>query len=163
MTGTVLQVNASLGGIPKTPMAEAVLTAEGVQGDRHAHPQYHGGPQQAVLVIASEALGELNTAGFVLVPGALGENITTTGLDRKAWRSGQRWRIGQSAVIEFTKLREPCRTLSRFGPGIQKAVYDAQAQDGDPESRHWGIGGFYAAVIEPGVVRAGDAIELHIE
>ena len=106
-------------------------------------------------VIASEALGELNTAGFVLVPGALGENITTTGLDRKAWRSGQRWRIGQSAVIEFTKLREPCRTLSRFGPGIQKAVYDAQAQDGDPESRHWGIGGFYAAVIEPGVVRAG--------
>jgi len=29
---------------------------------------------------------------------------------------------------------------------------------GDPESPLWGLSGFYASVVEPGTVRAGDAV-----
>jgi MOSC domain-containing protein YiiM len=31
-------------------------------------------------------------------------------------------------------------------------------QAGDPGSQRWGLSGFYASVIQPGAVRAGDAI-----
>ena len=160
MTGTVLQVNVSPGGIPKVPVEQALVTGSGVEGDSHAHPQYHGGPKQVVLMLASEVLTELTGEGFALLPGSLGENVTTKGLDPRAWRAGQRWRIGDQLVIELTKLREPCKTLSRYGRGIQKMVYDARAASGDVTSPHWAMGGFYAAVIVPGVIRKGDTVTL---
>src|SRR5882724_12067454 len=159
MTGSVVQVSTSRGGVPKLAIEEGVITPLGIEGDSHAHPHIHGGPLQAVLVISAEGIDDLATLGFPLGYGSLGENITTRGLDRRFWRTGQRWRVG-SAVIEFTKLRRPCDTLSVYGPGIQKAVYDAQVQAGDSLSPRWAMGGFYASVIQPGVVRPGDPISL---
>lgn len=159
MTGSVVQISTSRGGVPKLPMPEAVITPLGLEGDVHAHPQIHGGPRQAVLVISAEGVDDLVTLGFPLSYGSLGENITTRGLDRRFWRAGQRWCVG-SAVIEFTKLRQPCDTLSVYGPGIQCAVFDARVKAGDALSPRWGLGGFYASVVQPGVVREGDPITL---
>ena len=45
MTGSVLQLNISPGGIPKRPIPEAIVTVEGVRGDHWAHPDIHGGPK----------------------------------------------------------------------------------------------------------------------
>jgi MOSC domain-containing protein YiiM len=106
-----------------------------------------------------EGLDELIALGFPLYPGAVGENLTARGVDRRAMRIGQRYRAGAS-VIELTKIRVPCSTLNVYGSGIQAAMYDAQAQSGDPSSPTWGLSGFYAAVVEPGLVRAGDPIVL---
>jgi MOSC domain-containing protein YiiM len=159
MTGTVLQVSISRGGVPKRAIPEGDVTPLGIAGDGYNHPEIHGGPHQAVLLISSEAIAELNALGYSLNPGALGENITTVGVDRKQWRAGQRWRIGQ-AVLEFTKLREPCHQLNVYGEGIQKAVYDAQVKVGDPSSPRWALAGFYASVVQPGIVRPGDPVLL---
>ena len=157
--GSILQIGASRGGVPKRAVAEAVVTESGIQGDEHAHPEFHGGPRQALLVIAVEGIEELKQAGFALFPGALGENITTAGLDPRAWRIGQRWRLGPEVVVEFTKIRIPCKTLNRYGAGaIQKAIYDEVVRAGDPSSRHWGLSGFYARVVNGGTIRAGDRI-----
>jgi len=112
-----------------------------------------------VLLISSEAIAELNALGYSLYPGALGENITTLGVDRAQWRAGQRWRVGQS-IVELTKIRAPCETLSVYGAGIQKAVYDPQVKAGDPSSPRWAMGGFYASVVQPGIVRPGDPVLL---
>ena len=62
------------------------------------------------------------------------------------------------AEIELTQIRTPCATLDVYGSGIQAAIYDARVQAGDPESPRWGLSGFYASVVQPGTVRAGDAI-----
>ena len=159
MTGSVVQVSTSRGGVPKLPIEEGVITPLGIHGDVQAHPSIHGGTQQALLVISAEGVDDLATLGFPITYGSLGENITTRGLDRRFWRVGQRWRVG-SAVIEFTKLRQPCDQLSVYGPGIQKAVFDAQVKAGDSLSPRWALGGFYASVVQPGVVRAGDPIAL---
>jgi MOSC domain-containing protein YiiM len=159
MTGTVLQVSISRGGVPKRAIAEGDVTPLGIAGDGYANPQIHGGPRQAVLLLASEAIDELTTLGYPLYPGALGENITTLGVDRTLWRAGQRWRVGQ-AIVELTKPRAPCDTLSVYGVGIQKAVYDAQVKAGDPSSPRWALAGFYASVVQPGIVRPGDPISL---
>ena len=44
--------------------------------------------------------------------------------------------------------------------GIQKAVYDAQVKAGDPSSPRWALAGFYASVVQTGIVRRGDPISL---
>ena len=159
LRGSVVQVSISRGGVPKLAIAEGEIGPRGIVGDGWAHPQIHGGPRQSVLLISSEAISELTELGYPLYPGALGENITTAGLDRKQWRAGQRWRVG-TAIIELTKVRAPCETLSVYGAGIQKAVYDPQVKAGDPSSPKWALGGFYASVIQPGLVRPGDLVSL---
>jgi MOSC domain-containing protein YiiM len=158
MKGSVQHINISKGNVPKIPIAEAQITPLGIEGDLHAHPEIHGGPRQALLLITAEGIEELTRAGFALYPGALGENITTQGLDRRAWRLGQRWGIGPEVIVEFTKIRGPCRTIQVYGPEIQTAIYDAEVKAGDPSSPRWGLSGFYARVVRPGAIRCGDAI-----
>src|SRR5450755_763216 len=112
MTGSILQVSVSQGGVPKHAIPAGILTPAGLDGDSHAHPGIHGGPKQAVLLITAEGIEELAAHGYPLVYGSLGENLTTRGIARREWRAGQRWRIGAEVVIEITKRRAPCQTLS---------------------------------------------------
>jgi MOSC domain-containing protein YiiM len=156
VTGTILQVNVGPGGIPKLAIPSGELTAAGILGDAWRYP-FHGGPRQAVLLITIEGIEELVAQGFPLYAGALGENLTTRGLDRRALRLGQRLQVG-GAAIELTKMRIPCATLNPYGTGIQAAMYDARVKDGDAESPRWGLSGFYASIVEPGTVRPGDAV-----
>lgn len=159
MQGSVVQISWSKGGIPKLPVAETFVSTRGVDGDDWAHPRFHGGPKQALLLISTESLDELRLLGFDLFPGALGENLTVRGIDRRLWRSGQRYRAGR-VLLELTKLRQPCKTLNPYGSGIQAALYDKQCKAGQPASPVWARGGFYASVVEPGPLRTGDIIAL---
>ena len=156
MTGAVVQVSVSHGGIPKLAIPSAALTEHGVAGDAWRYP-FHGGRRQAILLITIEGINELISQGFRLFPGALGENLTTRGLDRRELRIGQRFLAGQ-AGITLTQIRGPCATLDVYGSGIQAAIYDVRVQAGDPTSRRWGLSGFYASVVQSGTVRAGDTI-----
>jgi MOSC domain-containing protein YiiM len=151
----VVQLNVSRGGLPKRSVAEVEVTASGLAGDGFNHPHIHGRPHQALLLITSEGIDELTAQGFPLFYGALGENITTGGLDRRGLRSGQRYRIGD-VIVELTEVRGPCSSLNVYGPGIQQAIYEA----GDQTSPRWGLSGFYAAVLQPGLIRPGDPIQL---
>ncbi len=156
MTGTVVQVSVSQGGIPKLAIRSAELTERGIVGDRCRY-LFHGGKRQAILLVTLEGINELISQGFPLFTGALGENLTTRGLDRRELRIGQRFEVGE-AEIELTRIRTPCATLDVYGSGIQAASYDARVQAGDAGSERWGLSGFYAAVIRPGFVRPGDAV-----
>jgi len=152
--GLVLQINLSPGGLPKRPVAEALLTPLGFEGDGHAHPDVHGGPAKALLLGTSEGIDDWIALGFPLFYGALGENLTTRGLDGRDLRSGMRFRVGQ-AVIELSKPRTPCVTLDVYGPALRGMIPGKDAEPSDPG---WAMGGFYASVVEPGWVRAGDII-----
>jgi MOSC domain-containing protein YiiM len=152
-------LNISKGGIPKLPIAEASVTALGIEGDCHAHPEIHGGLRKALLWICEEAVEELKALGYPLYAGALGENLTTRGVERRSLRIGQRWRAG-GVVMELTKVREPCQTIQVYGPNIGAAVYDQNVKSGDWSSPRWGLGGFYASVVQPGFIRTGDSLEL---
>jgi MOSC domain-containing protein YiiM len=154
--GTVVQVSVSRGGVPKLAIPSAELSEGGIVGDAWRYP-FHGGRRQAILLITIEGIDELIAQGFSLFPGALGENLTTRGLNRRELRLGQRLRIGQ-AEIELTRLRAPCATLNAYGSGIQAAMYDALALAGDPATPRWGLSGFYASVTQIGHVQVGDTI-----
>ena len=156
MRGRILQLNISPGGMPKHAIDQGEITPQGLAGDIQRNRKYHGGPDQALLLITQEAIEEIKTLGWPVYPGALGENLTVTGFDRRQLRVGQRLRAGQ-AIVEITKLRQPCRHLDVYGPGIQAAVYSKQAAPGQGP---WGLAGFYCRVLHPGPVFPGDIIEV---
>jgi MOSC domain-containing protein YiiM len=159
VTGSIVQVNISPGGVPKRSVAEAEVTPDGIRGDSCAHPQIHGGPNQALLLITSEGLDELIAQGYPVFAGALGENLTTAGLDRRQMRIGQRYLAG-GVMLELTKMRSPCATLDLYGPSIKQAVYDAQVKAEDASSPRWGLAGFYARVLRSGFIRPKDIIKI---
>jgi MOSC domain-containing protein YiiM len=150
--GKIRSIQTSPGGIPKRDAGLGRLTKRGLDGDDWAHPKYHGGPNQALLLIGEEVLEELRGFGFEVFPGALGENLTTEGLNYGDLQTGMRLRLGDDAVIQLTKLREPCRTLD---------VYNRNPEAGriQPILKERGRGGWYARVVAEGIVKAGDQIE----
>jgi MOSC domain-containing protein YiiM len=157
MFGMVIQVSVSNGGVPKLPLNIAQVNTLGIEGDSHRY-EYHGGAEKAVLLIASELVDELRSEGWPVFYGALGENLTTRGLNRRAWRSGQCFRAGD-VLLQLTTPRAPCSTLNPYGTGIQNRIYDWLVKALDPSSVHWGDSGFYARVLEPGIIRTNAIIE----
>ncbi len=162
MQGAIVQVSVSPGGIPKRAIALGRVSFQGLEGDYWAHPRYHGGPAKAVLLLAAEVIAAVRAQGFAVYPGALGENLTTDGLDPRQWRTGQTYRAG-SARLQLTQVRVPCRTLYVYGKEIDAAIFDARVKAGDASSPLWGFSGIYARVVSEGIVRAGDTIELESE
>jgi len=162
MRGEIIQVNISPGGVPKRAVPQAFIGPLGLEGDGHAHPDIHGGPLKAVLAVSAEAVDALIAGGFPLFYGALGENLTVRGIEARWLRSGQRWRAGQ-AVIELTTLRAPCSSLAAYDlpdRTLRSAIWDDSLKAGNTASPLWGLGGFYASVVQPGEVRPGDRFAL---
>ena len=159
MQGTILQINTSPGGLPKRAISGGLITSLGLEGDRHAHPAIHGGPEKAILIIAAEVVDELAARGYPVFYGALGENLTTRGLRIRDLRVGDQLRAG-AALLEITKPRGPCSALHVYGESIQGEIHDSQVKALDYTSPRWGMSGFYARVLQCGPVRMNDIIEL---
>jgi MOSC domain-containing protein YiiM len=155
--GTIVQVNVSFGGLPKRAIAEGAVGPLGIEGDFHSHPQIHGGPRKAVLIVASEVVDELAARGYPLFYGALGENLTTRGLAIRDIRVGDEIRAG-SALLEITQPRGPCSQLDIYGLALKNELTDEQVRAGDYASPRWGMSGFYAKVLSPGQVQPNDII-----
>ena len=167
MTPTVLSVSRDAGHrFSKPPVAEIRLVAGfGVEGDAHfgrlvQHRYYQRrNPQdpnlRQVHLIHAELLDEVAGQGFVVAPGALGENVTTRGIDLLGLSRGTRLRLGPDALIEITGLRSPCKLINGLAPGLMDAML-GRAADGSVIRKS----GVMAVVIEDGTVRSGDAIEL---
>lgn len=136
----------------------------GLQGDEQADPSVHGGLAKAVYAYPQEHYAFWQTvraqAGVApwdepLPPGSLGENLLLQGLLEDQLWIGDQLHVGQPAsgagcVLAVSEPRLPC---SKFGAamGFAQAVR-LMAQSG------WC--GAYLAVLEPGAVQAGDAVEL---
>jgi MOSC domain-containing protein YiiM len=159
MQGTIVQVNISTGGLPKRAITEGWITPLGIEGDLHAHPNIHGGPLKAILIIASEVVDDLVERGYPLFYGAMGENLTTQGIDIRRIRIGDQIRAG-GALLEITQPRGPCSALDIYGESLRLEVYEQKVKQRNYTSARWGMSGFYASVVTPGPVRAGDAISL---
>jgi MOSC domain-containing protein YiiM len=119
----------------------------------------HGGPRKAILIVASEAIEELVARGYPLFHGALGENLTTRGIDIRDIRIGDRLRAG-GATLEITEPRGPCSALDVYGETLKEEISDDRVRALDYTSPRWGMCGFYASVVQPGEVRPDDIIAI---
>src|SRR5882672_4048818 len=113
MKGTLIQVNISKGGMPKSPVLQARVTLEGVEGDWQINRKHHGGPDRAVCLFSTELYDRLRSLGIDLTPGSVGENFTTTGLDLHKLAKGDCLKVGD-CIIEITKVRVPCANLRKW-------------------------------------------------
>ena len=158
---SIVQINASPGGIPKLPLREGRIDFSHLEGDDWNDKRHHGSKDQALCLFSTELIEELKEEGFPLFPRALGENLTTEGIDYRKVRIGDVWDVGGQASIRITKVRVPCRTIMVYGEGIVDAVYDLNVKKGNVHAAKWGRSGFFAEVIRPGIVHPGDPIAVH--
>jgi MOSC domain-containing protein YiiM len=167
--GKVVSVSLSASHSFSKPVAESIrlLTGLGVEGDAHCGAlvkhRYHvrkdpTRPNRSqVHLLQSELFGELAAKGIVIAPGEMGENITTAGVDLLHLPTGTLLRIGASAVIEVTGLRNPCVQMNELRAGLMQAVIERDAAG--KVTRKAGI---MAIVVAGGDVRVGDAIRVEL-
>jgi len=140
-----------------------LLAGLGVEGDAHLgttvkhRSRVAKDPSQPNLrqvhLIHAELFDELKAQGFDVAAGAMGENITTRGIDLLGLPAGTRLRIGESAVVQVTGLRNPCVQIDRFQKGLMKAVLGK-----DEHGNLIRKSGIMGIVLEGGEVRPGDPI-----
>jgi MOSC domain-containing protein YiiM/GNAT superfamily N-acetyltransferase len=149
-TGKVLHVNVSQGGVPKHPVERAWVGRFGVEGDRQSENTLHGGPHRAVCLFAMEAIERMQSEGHPLVPGSVGENLTTWGVEWSLLPVGSRARVGDALELEMASSTTPCRKQTHnFADGnFNRMLIDRHPSD----SR------MYARVLNAGEVKTGDEI-----
>ncbi len=168
MKATVISVNKNPEyGFSKHPSKTIqLLEGLGVEGDVHMgklvkhRSRVRKDPNQVNLrqvhLIHQELFDELKEKNYHISPGQIGENITTKNIDLLGLPKGTILKIGSSAEIEITGLRNPCSQLNDFQDGLmQELIY---RNDQGEIIRKCGIMG---VVKSSGMVNDGD--EIHIE
>jgi len=136
-------------GIYKSPVEAAQISPTGLVGDHIGDQEHHGGLDQAVYAYSAEDYDWwMEQLGEALPPGTFGENLTFSSFGPAPLRIGDRFRIGQ-VLLEVSAPRIPCATLAARmnDPQFVKKFRQAQRP------------GFYARVLEAGLVRKQDHIE----
>lgn len=140
-----------------------LLAGLGVEGDAHLgetvkhRSRVARDPRQPNLrqvhLIHAELHDELQAAGFAASAGQMGENITTRGVDLLRLPTGTRLRLGTTAVVEITGLRNPCTQLDDFQQGLMAAVLGR-----DEHGALIRKAGIMAIVLAGGEITPGDPI-----
>lgn len=152
----------------KQPRDEILLVAGlGVDGDAHSgvtvkhRSRVRADPTKPNLrqvhLIHAELLDDIATRGFTVSPGALGENITTRGVPLLALPRGTLLRLGETAVVRVTGLRNPCTQIDDFQPGLRAEMLDRTDQ-GEIIRKS----GVMSVVLTGGVVRPDDPITVEL-
>ncbi|MBX3537794.1 MAG: MOSC domain-containing protein [Chelatococcus sp.] len=169
MSGIVVAVSRAAGHAFSKVNEQAIrlLAGQGVEGDAHCgatvkhRSRVKVDPTQPNLrqvhLIHSELFDELRLTGFSVIPGAMGENITTRDIDLLSLPTGAVLSIGDEAAVEITGLRNPCGQIDDFQPGLLKAVLGRDAKGG--LVRKAGVMGI---VLREGIVRPDDVILIHL-
>lgn len=167
--GRVLAVSQSRShAFSKRPqLAIRLVAGLGVEGDAHQgatvkhRSRVARDPSQPNLrqvhLLQAELFDELAPGGFRLAPGDIGENVTTRGVDLLGLPTGARLRLGESAIVELTGLRNPCLQLDRFQPGLMAATLGR-----DLQGRLVRKAGIMAVVLTGGDVRTEDPISVEL-
>ena len=149
--GRVTGLQRSNGGVPKLPVESAVVSAQGMEGDRQRNRRFHGGPTRALCLYSLERIDGLVAEGHPIEPGAVGENVTIAGLPWERVRPGARLDIG-AVEVEVTSYTAPCANIAaafldgRFVRISQKA--------------HPGWSRVYVRILREGRIRVGDPVRL---
>lgn len=143
-----IYIAAARGELPVAVEVVAALAGSGFSGDRYAvgTGTWSGWPGagRAVTLIAAEVLDSLPEACRLSAPEAR-RNLITRGVDLNAL-VGREFRIG-GARLRGQRLCEPCRHLEELTrPGVAAQLS--------------GRGGLRADVVESGLIRRGDVLEI---
>ena len=149
--GRLESINTSRGGVPKTPVFEAVVTREGLVGDVQRDLRYHGGPDRAVSIYSLDLIGDLQREGHPILPGTAGENLTVSGVDWSLLVPGRDVQIGDVRMT-VTGYASPCENI--------RSSFKDQNFTRISQKLHPGWSRVYCRVAVPGTIRPGDPVRL---
>ena len=141
--GKVISINISeKKGVVKDPIDEGMfLENHGLEGDAHA-----GDWHRQISLLAIESFQKMIDAGAEgLVPGIFAENITTEGIELFTLPVGTRFKIGET-IQELTQIGKECHSGCEIARKVGKCVMPKE--------------GIFTKVIKPGIIKAGDSIEI---
>ncbi len=148
----VHQINVSDGGIPKHPVFEANVTNVGLEGDRQRNLKLHGGPERALCLYSLDLIEKLQDEGHSIDAGSTGENLTLAGLDWDILVPGTRLKVGPDVELQIASYCAPCDLNACW---FHDRVIERISQKANP-----GWSRLYARVLQGGLVRPGDAVEI---
>ena len=151
-TARIFQINASDGGVPKLPVRRAEVTVDGLTTDRQANLEHHGGPDRALCLYSLERILDLQAEGHPIFPGAVGENLTLSGLDWPAMQPGLTLRLGGEVMVELVSFTAPCASIRNY--------FVDEKPGRISEDAHPGWARLYARVIRSGSVVVADPVEI---
>ncbi|WP_026146434.1 MOSC domain-containing protein [Zestomonas thermotolerans] len=127
------------------------LWEQGLGGDEHGDPRYHGGPERALHHYPAEhyRYWRKHYRQWSWKAPAFGENISTYGLTEDQVCIGDIFRWGQ-AFLQVSQPRSPCYRLNNRW-GIPELAQYAQES---------GRCGWFYRVLRPGYVSPTDPLEL---
>lgn len=144
-----------------------LVQGHGVEGDAHCGVTVKHRSRVAkdpfapnlrqVHLMHEELFDELQAQGFDVLPGRLGENITTHGIDLLSLPEGTELHLGDGAVVRLTGLRNPCAQIDKFKRGLMAAVLGKTA-DGQLIRKS----GVMGIVLHGGSVCAGQTIHVKL-
>lgn len=142
-----------------------LVAGMGVKGDAHAGETVQhlsdkkknpDAPNlRQVHFMHEELFGELADQDITVLPGQMGENIVTRGIDVLNLPQGAEFHFPSGAVVEITGLRSPCKKLNTIHPDLLKAVVEKRA-DGSVNKKT----GVMSIVLKGGDIHEGDAIKI---
>ncbi|WP_026548978.1 MOSC domain-containing protein [Arthrobacter sp. Br18] len=125
--------------------------ALGLTGDVQASRKHHGGALKAVYAYSQHDADYWSAElGRAVEPGLFGENLRVAGIDASGAVIGERWRIGDTVVLEATMPRTPCVNFARRLGEKNWVRRFAEANRL----------GTYLSVVTRGTIRAGDGVQV---
>ena len=149
MEGTVEQLSASGGGLPKLPVLAAEVNLRGFTSDRQATRRHHGAPDQALCLYSAEVIEAFQAEGHPIEFGSAGENVTIRGVDWSKLRAGSELSIGGVRA----RLTAPAVPCSQNKPWFSDGDFSRLSHEKHPGYSRW-----YASVLAGGTVTPGDTI-----
>jgi MOSC domain-containing protein YiiM len=152
VTGYIVSLQVSQGGVPKLPIQEAVLSETGLQGDKQRDRRYHGGPERALCLFSLEEITKLQAEGHPIYPGSTGENVTISGIEWAALRPGICLELGDQALVQISAYATPCKNIK------ESFVNDEFVRIS--QKRHPGESRIYVRVLRTGTLRVGQTVRV---
>jgi len=141
-------------GLPKINVNTAEVTLLGLDGDYNNFRKMKkkNDPNMGLLILSYDIIENLNSEGWPVAPGDLGENITLTGLNYNSLKPKQKYKIG-AVIFEITFICDPCKSLKVLPYVGENGLNDFIKTT--MKRRGW-----YAKVLEPGTINNGDLVSL---
>jgi len=128
-------------GTTKTCVDQVKLIDDhGIEGDAHA-----GDWHRQLSFLAAESIMRAETEDFKLNFGDFAENIATTGIDWKSQPVGQKFKLGQDALVEITQIGKECHKKC--------AIFYRTGDCIMPKE------GVFAKILKGGTITTGDSIK----
>jgi len=129
-------------GMRKKDVGEGILKVGfGLVGDAHG-----GDWHRMISLLGVESIKKMTDKGVDVGPGDFAENLTTEGLELFTLPIGTKLKIGETSIGEVTQIGKECHTKCEIFKQLGECVMPKE--------------GIFIRLLEGGVVRSGDSIEV---